>query len=65
MKIKILEYKQIRGNNVKVQSHNYRKGKWKKNPNYLLHKRNSTNENMIVCGVDLSSVKEYTRVVKE
>ena len=37
MEIKILEYSRVRAGIVRVQSHNYRKGKWKVNPNYALH----------------------------
>jgi len=36
MKIKILEFKAHQGNECKVQNHNYRKGKWKVNPNFEL-----------------------------
>ena len=39
MKIKILEYKVHKGNKVRVRSHNFRKGKWKINPNYEWHKK--------------------------
>jgi hypothetical protein len=37
MKIKILLYKCFQGNNVRVQSHNLRKGVWKKNPRFEFH----------------------------
>lgn len=39
MKVKIIEYKIDRGKKFKVQSHNLRKGKWKVNPWFDMHKR--------------------------
>ena len=38
MKIKILEFKVDRGNQVKIQSHKCNKGKWKVNPNFAFYK---------------------------
>ena len=37
MKIKILEFKVYQGNICKVQSHNFVKGKWKKNPKFKMY----------------------------
>lgn len=34
MKIKILEYKAYQGNQCKIQSHNFKKGKWKENSKF-------------------------------
>lgn len=60
MIIKILEYKVDRGNKVKVQSHNFHKGKWKINKEYEFHK---------LCiartPARFRSHKEYEREVKE
>jgi len=39
MKIKILEFKAYQGQNCKVQSHSFRKGVWKVNPNFELYKK--------------------------
>lgn len=63
MKIEILEYQIRRGNKVKVQSHNFRKGKWVKNPNWDWH-------NMVVDGETATmygtfNVKKYSKHFKE
>lgn len=59
MKIKILEFHAYQGNKCKVQSHNYRKGKWKVNPNFELHK-------MFISQTPARFLwhKEYTKEVK-
>lgn len=61
MKIKILEYKVHRGNNVRVQSHNKIKGKWKINKNFEHHKNVVNNAET----VEIYDVKESTMEVKE
>ena len=38
MKIKILKYKAYQGQETKIKSHNFKKGKWKKNKNFELMK---------------------------
>ena len=58
MKIKVLEYKIDRGNKVRVQSHNFRKGKWIKNLNWEIHQRAS------VSPLTLWR-KEYSTEIKE
>ena len=63
MKIKILEYKIHRGNKVKVQSHNFRKGKWIENKKYDWHKKVASGITMLQGAV--LGVKEYSREVKE
>ena len=59
MKIKILEYKVWKGDKVKVQSYNKRKGKWKPNPNWDFHKKVASDMYKIQFGVMKDSVKEY------
>ena len=39
MKIKILEFKAYQGNKCKIQSHNFKKGKWKVNEDFELYKK--------------------------
>jgi len=55
MKVKILEYKVWRGPKVKVQSHNFKKGKWIKNPKFELH------ENIINEAGNILWSKNYTK----
>lgn len=62
MKVKILEYKIYRGDKVKVQSHNKRKGKWIENPKWSWHKRVASGETTIMFGI--AWVKEYEKELK-
>jgi len=64
MKIKILEYKAWQGNNVRVQSHNCRKGKWTKNPNWNFHKHLSDADGVFSNRVIIYK-REFTRIVKD
>ena len=59
MIIKILEFKAWQGHKVKVQSHNFRKGKWKENPNFQMYK-------MLIANSPLRFLwhKEYNREIK-
>lgn len=59
MIIKILEFKLSRGNHVKVQSHNKRKGKWKKNPNFKWY------QSMVGSNPLVIWKKEYTKEFKD
>ena len=63
MKLKILEYKQWKGNNVRVQSHNKRKGKWIVNPKYEWHQKVISGVTTINFGIIKESIKEYVREV--
>lgn len=60
MKIKILEYQAHRGDRVRVQSHNFRKGKWVENPNWKLH-RDIAHEAGKYSRYPILWKKEYTR----
>jgi len=62
MKIKILEYKVFRGEKVRVQSHNKKKGKWVVNPNFDFHKKVSRGETMMMHFV--RDVKEYSKEIQ-
>jgi hypothetical protein len=57
MKIRILEYKFHKGDNIKVQSHNKRKGKWIKNPKFNWHERVASGMTMLQGGI--ISKKDY------
>lgn len=63
MKIEILEYQVRRGPKVKVQSHNFRKGKWVKNPKWDWHNKVSYGETHTMYGV--FNVKRYSKQYKE
>lgn len=64
MLVKILKYKLNKGNKIKVQSHNKRKGKWIKNPNWDWHKKVISGITTIQFGVDRDSIKEYEKELK-
>lgn len=60
MKIKILEYKLWQSNKVKVQSHNFRNGKWIKNPNWEWHNLVAHQDGRYTAGVvPPIFIKEY------
>ncbi len=63
MKIKILEYRFYKGNKVRVQSHNYRKGKWIENPNWEWHKKVARGDTMMQGAV--TDIKEYSKEIKK
>ena len=63
MKIEILEYQVRRGPKVKVQSHNLRKGKWIKNPNWDWHNKVASGETTVMYGV--FDIRRYSRQIKE
>ena len=61
MEITILEYKGHQGNKVKVQSHNYHKGKWVVNPCYKFHCAIAEQDAKYTFGTHPTVYKKYTK----
>lgn len=62
MKIKILEYHRYKAGIIRVQSHNRKCGKWKKNKNFEMHKM-LVEQPPLACPIIYK--KEYVKDIKE